>query len=166
MCSTLKISLISELGRAFASFFIKMGLNVILSSWDSKNIGGRTGEITVRFPTPIDVGSGATIHLKKLVVGQATRGPIFVCSDAGSSSVLSNGDLQSILGVYFCQGRKNQTYSFGESELILPVRVRSLSSITLSLINPTTSSPVTFHQSTTPVILAHLEINSCSQNSK
>lgn len=135
-----------------------MAFNVILSSWDSSNIGGKQGEITVRFPSPIEMGPEATIHLKKLIIGQAMRGPVCVCSDAAASSVLSNGEFRRMLGTYFCQGRKNQTYSFGESEIVAPVRVRSLSSLSVSLLDPRTNTPTAFHPSTTPVILAHLQI--------
>lgn len=134
-------------------------LNVILSSQDESNVSNRDGELAIRLPQPLNIGQTGRISLEKLIIGHARKGLILVTLDEADARVLSDGKEVSILGVYHGNGSKLQTYSFPASSILLPIRSKTLSSLTLRVSDPLTGSPVTFHKGHKPLIIAHLQIN-------
>ena len=131
--------------------------DIICCSADASNVGGREGEISIRLPSPLPA-TGGVLVLKKLVVSRAQRGPFWVWADVGQPSVLSDGTFKEIIGVYHCDGNKNRTYVYPESDIRLPLRPGTLSSLTLRFANPLTHRPIAFQKGLPPLIVAHLQI--------
>lgn len=133
--------------------------DIILCYTDESNVSSRKGEISIRFPTPIQLGSnGGSLSLMKLLVSHATKGPLWVSADIGSAAVLSDGVYQDTLGLFYCDGGKHKTYTFAGSDIKLPLKSPNISSLTLRFYNPLTNTPIEFHKSTQPQIVAHVQI--------
>ena len=132
--------------------------DLVVCSSDSTNTKGREGEISLRLPQPLTNSGGGVVRLKKLLISHAKKGPIWVSLDVGEPSVMTNASRREIVGIYHCEGSKLRTYSWGESSIALPLRVGTISSLTLRFYNPFTKLPLAFHPGQTPLIVAHLQI--------
>lgn len=131
--------------------------HIILRSTDDENLKSRLGEVSIRLPKPLSIRNGR-VRLAKLMLGGAARGLVWATCDTGESLVLSGNDYQPILGIFYCDGLRNKTYTYPAGETWLPVRGATVSRLTLRLVDPVTQKPIAFHNNS-PTIVAHIIID-------
>lgn len=128
--------------------------HIVLRSKDEKNLKSGQGEVSVSLPASLNIRNGR-LRLSKLMITGATRGLVWVSCDNGESVVLSDGHHQPLMGIFYCDGLRNKTYTFNGGDIWLPIRGATISRLTIRLFDPATRKPTVFHNNS-PDIVAHL----------
>ena len=129
----------------------------ILRSGDDENLQSGPGQLTVRIPKAFGIRYG-WIQMDKLIIGGAKKGPVWVSCSAAQELVLSGGKGLPLLGVFYCDGLRNKTYTFQGGDIWLPLRGATLNHLTVRLLDPETQKPIEFHTKN-PSIVIHLTIH-------